>query len=52
MTASSYQQSMIDLALENGKLITLFNNLRVALVTRLKGDRGQKIRDAACSIIL
>lgn len=42
MTASSYQQSMIDLALENGKLITLFNNLRVALVTRLKGDRGQK----------
>lgn len=42
MTASSYQQSIIDLALENGKLITLFNNLRVALVTRLKGDRGQK----------
>ena len=42
MTPSSYQQSMIDLALENGKLITLFNNLRVALVTRLKGDRGQK----------
>lgn len=42
MTASSYQQSMIDLALENGKLITLFNNLRIALVTRLKGDRGQK----------
>jgi uncharacterized membrane protein (TIGR01666 family) len=42
MTASSYQQSMIDLALENGKLITLFNNLRVALITRLKGDRGQK----------
>ncbi|MBF4456657.1 TIGR01666 family membrane protein [Acinetobacter sp. SK-43] len=42
MTASSYQQSMIDLALENGKLIKLFNNLRVALVTRLKGDRGQK----------
>ena len=42
MTASSHQQSMIDLALENGKLITLFNNLRVALVTRLKGDRGQK----------
>ena len=36
MTASSYQQSMIDLALENGKLITLLNNLRVALVTRLK----------------
>lgn len=42
MTPASYQQSMIDLALENGKLISLFNNLRVALVTRLKGDRGQK----------
>ena len=42
MTASSYQQSMIDVALENGKLITLFNHLRIALLTRLKGDRGQK----------
>ncbi|WP_312105621.1 YccS family putative transporter [Acinetobacter venetianus] len=42
MTPASYQQSMIDLALENGKLISLFNNLRVALDTRLKGDRGQK----------
>ncbi|GAB03268.1 MULTISPECIES: YccS family putative transporter [Acinetobacter] len=42
MIPASYQQSMIDLALENGKLISLFNNLRVALVTRLKGDRGQK----------
>lgn len=42
MTASSYQQSMIDVALENSKLITLFNHLRIALLTRLKGDRGQK----------
>lgn len=42
MTASSYQQSMIDLALENGKLIAIFNELRMALLTRLKGDRGQK----------
>ena len=42
MTPSSYQQSMIDLSLENSKLIGLFNNLRVALLTRLKGDRGQK----------
>ncbi|EFF81632.1 TIGR01666 family membrane protein [Acinetobacter haemolyticus ATCC 19194] len=42
MTPSSYQQSMIDLSMENSKLIGLFNNLRVALLTRLKGDRGQK----------
>lgn len=42
MTASSYQQSMIDLALENGKLIAIFNDMRMALLTRLKGDRGQK----------
>lgn len=28
--------------LTNSKLIALFNNLRVALLTRLKGDRGQK----------
>ncbi|WP_368571225.1 YccS family putative transporter, partial [Acinetobacter haemolyticus] len=42
MTPPSYQQSMIDLSMENSKLIGLFNNLRVALLTRLKGDRGQK----------
>ncbi|RLZ11349.1 TIGR01666 family membrane protein [Acinetobacter sp. 2JN-4] len=42
MTPSSYQQSMIDLSMENSKLIAIFNNLRVALLTRLKGDRGQK----------
>ena len=42
MTPSSYQQSMIDLALENGKLIAIFNDMRMALLTRLKGDRGQK----------
>ena len=42
MTPSSYQQSMIDLALENGKLISIFNDMRMALLTRLKGDRGQK----------
>ena len=39
---SSYQQSMIDLALENGKLISIFNDMRMALLTRLKRDRGQK----------
>ena len=52
MTASSYQQSMIDVALENSKLITLFNHLRIALLTRLKGDRGKKIHGAVCIIIL
>ncbi|MEB3753973.1 YccS family putative transporter [Acinetobacter sp. MD2(2019)] len=42
MTAESYRQSMIDLSLENGKLVSLFNEMRTALLTRLKGDRGQK----------
>ncbi|MGL4587970.1 MAG: YccS family putative transporter [Acinetobacter ursingii] len=42
MTAESYQQSMIDLSLENGKLIGVFNDTKTALLTRLKGDRGQK----------
>ncbi|WP_038342852.1 YccS family putative transporter [Acinetobacter sp. A47] len=42
MTPSSYQQSMIDIAMENGKLVAIFNELRMSLLTRLKGDRGQK----------
>lgn len=42
MTPSSYQQSMIDIALENGKLVAIFNEMRMSLLTRLKGDRGQK----------
>ncbi|WP_445115177.1 YccS family putative transporter [Acinetobacter sp. WZC-1] len=42
MTAESYQQSMIDLSMENGKLVNLFNTMKTALLTRLKGDRGQK----------
>lgn len=42
MTNRSYKQSMIDLSLENGRLIALFNDMKVALLTRLKGDRGQK----------
>jgi len=42
MTTKSYQQSLIDLSLENGKLITIFNSMKTALLTRLKGDRGQK----------
>ncbi len=42
MTDKSYRQSLIDLSLENGKLVALFNEMRTALLTRLKGDRGQK----------
>ncbi|TCM65811.1 putative membrane protein (TIGR01666 family) [Acinetobacter calcoaceticus] len=42
MTAKSYQQSMISLSLENGRLISIFNDMRTALLTRLKGDRGQR----------
>ncbi len=42
MTPDSYQQSMIDLSLENGKLVGIFNQMKTALLTRLKGDRGQK----------
>ncbi|MDQ9009665.1 YccS family putative transporter [Acinetobacter gerneri] len=40
MTASSYQKSMINLTLENGQLISIFNDMKTALLTRLKGDRG------------
>lgn len=42
MTPQSYQQSLIDLSLENGKLIGIFNTMKTVLLTRLKGDRGQK----------
>ncbi|MFT4021844.1 MAG: YccS family putative transporter [Acinetobacter sp.] len=42
MNNESYRQSMIDLSMENGKLIALFNEMKTALLTRLKGDRGQK----------
>lgn len=52
MTPKSYQQSMIELSLENGKLIAIFNEMKTALLTRLKGDRGQKTPVAACNIIL
>lgn len=42
MTQASYQQSMIDLSMENGTLVGQFNELKTGLLTRLKGDRGQK----------
>lgn len=42
MTPESYQQAMIELSLNNAKLVGTFNDTRISLVTRLKGDRGQK----------
>ncbi len=42
MTPTSYQDSMISLSMENGQLIGIFNDMRTALLTRLKGDRGQR----------
>ncbi|AXY57495.1 TIGR01666 family membrane protein [Acinetobacter chinensis] len=42
MTPDSYQQSMIELSMENGRLIGIYNEMKTALLTRLKGDRGQK----------
>lgn len=42
MTSESYQQSMISLSMENGQLIGIFNDMKTALLTRLKGDRGQR----------
>lgn len=42
MTPKSYQQSMIEISLANGKVVSIFNDARLSLVTRLKGDRGQK----------
>lgn len=41
MTSESYQESMITLSMENGKLVGIFNDMKTALLTRLKGDRGQ-----------
>lgn len=41
MTPKSYQNSMISLSLENGKLVGIFNDMKTSLLTRLKGDRGQ-----------
>lgn len=42
MTPETYQQSMIDLSLHNAEVTSIFNDTRIALETRLKGDRGQK----------
>ncbi|AOA59842.1 TIGR01666 family membrane protein [Acinetobacter larvae] len=42
MTPQSFEQSTFGLSMENGKLVTTFNDMRTALLTRLKGDRGQR----------
>ncbi|GAB3047208.1 YccS family putative transporter [Acinetobacter apis] len=42
MNAQSYRQSWIALSKENSQLVQLFNEMKVALLTRLKGDRGRK----------
>lgn len=42
MTPQSYQQAMIELSFANGELMGVFNEMKTALLTRLKGDRGQK----------
>lgn len=42
MTTQSYKDSWIGLSKNNAKLIKIFNEMKVALLTRLKGDRGRK----------
>ncbi|MTC58248.1 Inner membrane protein yccS [Providencia rustigianii] len=37
-----YQQSIYDLALVNSTLISTMNQAKISLLSRLKGDRGQK----------
>ena len=37
-----YQQSVYDLALVNGTLVSTMNQAKIVLLSRLKGDRGQK----------
>ncbi|MBU3847472.1 MAG: TIGR01666 family membrane protein [Candidatus Acinetobacter avistercoris] len=41
MTAQTYQRSMISLSFENSHLVSMFNEMRSTLLTRLKGDRGR-----------
>lgn len=42
MNAESYQQTVIDLSLANAQISEAFTNTRLALVTRLKSDRGHR----------
>lgn len=41
MTAQTYQRNMISLSFENSHLVSMFNEMRSTLLTRLKGDRGR-----------
>ncbi len=40
--AEIHRQDQLELALENGKIVHIFNEMKLALLARLKGDRGQK----------
>ncbi|RYY77783.1 MAG: TIGR01666 family membrane protein [Moraxellaceae bacterium] len=42
LDAQEFDQVLIDLSLSNSKLVATLNATRVSLLTRLKGDRGQK----------
>lgn len=46
------QAPLYDLAIANGQLITTLNQTKLSLLTRLRGDRGQKIPGEHCNIIL
>lgn len=37
-----FNQALIDLAMANGTLVTTLNQAKASLLTRLKGDRGQR----------
>lgn len=41
--AEIHRHNQLELALENGKVVHIFNEMKLALLARLKGDRGQKI---------
>ncbi|CEE93863.1 putative efflux transport protein (PET family) (fragment) [Xenorhabdus nematophila str. Anatoliense] len=40
--AEEYKQSMFDVAMANRALVTMLNQAKISLLSRLKGDRGQK----------
>ncbi|MDX7987708.1 TIGR01666 family membrane protein [Xenorhabdus sp. 12] len=40
--AEEYKQSMFDVAMANSALVTTLNQAKMSLLTRLKGDRGQR----------
>lgn len=46
------QAPLYDLALANGQLMATLNQTKLSLLTRLRGDRGQRERVAHCIITL